>query len=137
VSIVRPRRLLAMAMAGAAAFAAFAALGQEAQPFATLGLKTGNELPGVGRVLLSLAVVVTVAVMAAYALRRFWPSSVAQGPSGALRATAQLAVSRSLKLHLVELGEITVLVAESRDGVAIAQLDKGSSGRPGFGSDAD
>lgn len=97
---------------------------QEADALAGLGLRQPDaDLPGVGRVLLVLAFTLVLALAASYALRRFWPQSL--GPrSGSARVLAQLSLSRSLKLHVVELESATLVVAEGHGGVAIAKLER-------------
>lgn len=88
-----------------------------------LGLRGGDGMPGVGRVVVVLLAMVALAAMAAFALRRFWPPA-AQQASGGIRVRAQLALGTTLKLHFVELGETTVVVAEGRSGVSIAEIGK-------------
>lgn len=97
---------------------------QEADALAGLGLRQPDaELPGVGRVLLVLAFTLVVAVAAIYALRRFWPQSLGQR-SGSARVSAQISLSRSLKLHVVDLEGATLVVVEGRGSVAITELKK-------------
>lgn len=122
------RRLLA-----AAAYAAVccACLGQEADSLARLGLRQADApLPGLGRVLLVLAFTLAVAVAAIYAIRRFWPTPLGQR-QGHARVSAQLAVSSSLKLHFIDLENTTLVVAEGRGGVAIAEVKKSAVATPG------
>ena len=96
-------------------------LAQETAALDNLGLRNGSDLPGLGRVVLVLMGTLALAVAAALAVRRFWPQA-AQQTSGALRLRAQLALSSHLKLHVVEAGRTTVIVAEGRSGIAIAEL---------------
>jgi hypothetical protein len=100
---------------------------QGADALAGLGLRQPEaDLPGAGRVLLALAFTLLVGVAAVYALRRFWPPSLALR-SGSARVSAQISLSRSLRLHVVELERATVVVAEGRGGVAIAELERQAS----------
>ena len=121
-------RTLLRGAAAAAALVALRVVAQESGDLASLGLRAdGVELPGVGRVLLALTLALAVAVAAIYALRRFWPFAALQRTSGAAKVSAQVALSASLKLHVVELGEATLVVAESRGGVAIAELARNAA----------
>jgi flagellar biogenesis protein FliO len=97
---------------------------QEADALAGLGLRQQDaDLPGIGRVLLVLAFTLMVAATVIYALKRMWPKSLGQ-PSGSARVSAQLSLSRSLKLHVVDLEAATLVVAEARGGVAILELKR-------------
>jgi flagellar biogenesis protein FliO len=94
------------------------------ETLAQLGLREPDaDLPGIGRVVLVLVFTLAVAVAAIYAIRRFWPQPLGQR-SGTARLSAQLAVSSSLKLHFVDVDGATLVVAEGRGGVAIAELEK-------------
>ena len=112
-------------------------LAQQGGPLSQLGLKqTDAAVPGVGRVLLALAFTLAAAVAVVYAIRRFGPAPLRQR-SGSARVSAQLAVSTSLKLHFVDFENATLVVAEGRGGIAIAQLEKqpsGSGGTEGAGN---
>jgi hypothetical protein len=97
---------------------------QETGALGQLGLRQPDaDLPGIGRVVLVLAFTLAVAVAAIHAIRRFWPQPLGQR-SGSARLSAQLAVSSSLKLHIVDVDGATLVVAEGRGGVAIAELKK-------------
>jgi flagellar biogenesis protein FliO len=115
------RRVLAVAFCAAVCWPLLA---QEADSLARLGLRqTDSELPGIGRVVLVLAFTLAVAVGASYAIRRFWVAPLRQR-LGYARVSGQLAVSSSLKLHFVDLETTTLVVAEGRGGVAIAEVTK-------------
>jgi hypothetical protein len=101
--------------------AALPVAAQETGALDGLGLRNGSDLPGLGRVVVVLLVTLALAVAVAFALRRFWPQA-AQQTGGALRLRAQLSLSSHLKLHFVEAGRTTVIVAEGRSGIAIAEL---------------
>ena len=97
---------------------------QEADALAGLGLRQPDtDIPGIGRVLLVLAFTLAVALAASYTLKRFWPQSLRQR-SGSARVSAQISLSRSLKLHVVDLEGATLVVAEGRGNVAIAELKR-------------
>jgi len=101
--------------------AALPGLAQESGALDGLGILSGYDLPGLGRVIVVLVAMTVLAVVAALASRRFWPQA-AQRQDGALRLRAQLSLSSHLKLHVVETGRATIIVAEGRSGVAITEL---------------
>lgn len=120
-------RLASYALTGATAV--LQVLAQETGALDNLGLRNGSDLPGLGRVVVVLLLMVALAVGAAFALRRFWPPA-AQQTTGVLRLRAQLALGRHLKLHFVEAGRTAVIVAEGRSGIAIAELGVGRAQSP-------
>ena len=103
------------------AVAALPVWAQEPGHLGDLGLRGDSGFPGLGRVVLVLVAMVALAVAVALALRRFWPPAVLPA-GGALRVRAQLSLGSHLKLHFVEAGSTTVIVAEGRSGIAIAEL---------------
>jgi hypothetical protein len=94
---------------------------QQAGTLEGLGLRGGSGIPSFGRVVVVLLAMVALAGAAALALRRFWPPA-AQQTNGAIRIRAQLSLSSNLKLHVVDAGQTTLVVAEGRSGVAVAEL---------------
>lgn len=118
------RRVFAVATCAALCWPCLA---QEEGSLAGLGLRqTGAELPSVGRVVLVLAFTLAVAAAAIYAIRRFWPTPLGQR-LGRARVSGQLAVSSSLKLHFVDFENTTLVIAEGRGGVAIAEVKKSAA----------
>jgi flagellar biogenesis protein FliO len=110
---------------------------QESSDLARLGLRTdGAQLPSVGSVLLALAFTLAIGIAVIFALRRFWPPAALQRTNAAAKVSAQVALSASLKLHVVELGETRLVVAESRGGVAIAELARNAASGTSRTSDA-
>lgn len=111
-------------------------LGQDAEPLAGLGLRqSGAELPGIGRVLLVLVFTLAVGVAAIYALRRFWAGPLRK-QLGRARVAAQLPVSGSLRLHFIDFDDTTLVVAEGRSGVAIAEVKRAVAEPAGSAADA-
>ena len=119
------------------AVAGLPAWAQEAGQLGDLGLRGNSGFPGLGRIVLVLFAMVALAVAVALALRRFWPPMVLPA-GGALRVRAQLSLGSHLKLHFVDAGSTTVVVAEGRSGIAITELGgvKAQPPAPSGGSDA-
>jgi flagellar biogenesis protein FliO len=93
-----------------------------------LGLRNGSPLPALGRVVVVLVAMIALAVAAALALKRFWPA--ARQTNGAVKIRAQVSLGTHLKLHIVETGRTTVIVAEGRSGIAIAELAESATTQP-------
>lgn len=121
----------ALAAALVTALGACPVLAQQAGGLAQLGLReNGAELPGLGRVLIVLVVTLALAIAAIYGLRRYLPAAVVRRPELPVRLAGQLAVSASLKLHFVELERATLVVVESRNGVAVTEVLKAGGAVP-------
>jgi hypothetical protein len=94
-----------------------------ALPVAAAELTRGDDaigVPSVGRVLLAFAVTAALAVGIVFMLKRAMPKFGASSAAGSvMRVVDRIHVSRTLQLHLLRINEQTVLVAESRTGVAI------------------
>jgi hypothetical protein len=122
-----PRILVGCARWLLAAAIALPVLAQDAGALAGFGLRDSTaELPGLGRMAVVLALMIALAAAATLVLRRYWPPA-ARRADGAIRVTAQLSLSNSMKLHFVEAGGLTVLIAEGRGGIAITQLGRAES----------
>jgi hypothetical protein len=78
-------------------------------------------LPGVGKVLGAFVVTVAVGFAAAYALRRWLPKWAGQSKlAPGLQVRAQMSLQPGLRLHVVEVQGSTVLIAESKHGIAMS-----------------
>lgn len=97
------------------------ALAQESTP-----LGQGQDivqLPSPWRVLFVFLLIASLAVAAAYGLRRFSPKfarGIAQ--QGTLRVIERAQVNAGLRVHLVEVDGSRILIAEHRAGISMLQL---------------
>ena len=89
-------------------------------------LVQGQEVltaPGIGRVALAFIVVAALAVALAAVLKRYSPKFGGRfGSSDKLRVVARISPGGALRLHLLEVESEKVLVAESRNGLALVVL---------------
>ncbi len=89
-------------------------------------LTQGQDLvtaPSVGRVVLVFVIISAIAVALIVALRRYLPQF--GGPmtgAGQIRVIDRAALLGGARVHLVEIGEQKLVVAESRNGIAITLL---------------
>lgn len=101
---------------------AFAAMGAEKSPL--LPQNDPVALPGVGRVLLGFAITVGLAVAIIYGIRRWFPRFAARYQNESeSRLIVHSTVKNGLRLHIVTVGEQTVLVAEGKSGITMLPLD--------------
>jgi flagellar biogenesis protein FliO len=86
------------------------------------------QAPGLGRVAAAFIIVAALAVAAVVALRRVLPRMTGVPLSGkALRILDRANLGPGTRVHLVQVEDEKVLVAESRGGVTIAVLGKTAS----------
>jgi flagellar biogenesis protein FliO len=89
------------------------------------------QAPGIGRVAAAFVIVAALAVVAVVALRRVLPKMTGVPLSGkALRILDRANLGPGTRVHLVQVEDAKVLVAESRSGVTIAVLGKTASEVP-------
>lgn len=86
------------------------------------------QAPGIGRVVAAFVIVAALAVAAVVTLRRVLPRMTGVPLSGkALRILDRVSLGPGARVHLVQVEDQKVLVAESRSGVTIAVLGKTAS----------
>jgi flagellar biogenesis protein FliO len=86
------------------------------------------QAPGIGRVVAAFVIVAALAVVAVVALRRVLPKMTGVPLSGtALRILDRANLGPGTRVHLVQVEDEKVLIAESRSGVTIAVLGKTAS----------
>ncbi|HYM34066.1 MAG TPA: flagellar biosynthetic protein FliO [Steroidobacteraceae bacterium] len=86
-----------------------------------------TDTPGVGKIVFAFVVTILIGVAAVWVLRRYMPRVVAVLPqlgaraaaNSTLRVVSSRAVHPGLRLHVVEVEGSTLVVAESRAGVAL------------------
>jgi len=99
------------------------ALAQSAAP-----LTQGDDalaFPSVARVLLAFLFTAGIAVAGAYAIRRWMPGfrpGLLRGQPQRLQVVERIQLSAVTRLHLVDIDENKVLIAESRNGVSLTVL---------------
>lgn len=85
-------------------------------------------MPGIGRVIFAFVLTTALAIGIAVVLKRVLPKL--NGPlstSGSVRVIERASLGAGLKVHVVQIDDSKVLVAESRHGVSITVL-KNKSG---------
>jgi flagellar biogenesis protein FliO len=83
------------------------------------------SFPSVARVLVAFLFTVGLAVGVAYAARRWMPafrSGLLRGQPQRLQVVERIQLSAVTRLHLVDIDENRVLIAESRNGVSLTVL---------------
>ena len=83
------------------------------------------SFPSIARVLLGFAFTAGLAVAVAFAIRRWMPafrSSLSRGEPPRLKVVERIQLSAVTRLHLVDIDENKVLIAESRNGVSLTVL---------------
>ena len=91
-------------------------------------LTQGDEalsFPSVVRVLVAFLFTAGLAVGVAYAVRRWMPafrSTLLRGQPQRLQVVERIQLSAATRLHLVDIDDNKVLIAESRNGVALTLL---------------
>lgn len=91
-------------------------------------LGTGGDaiaLPGVGRIVLVFCAMAALAVAASFVLRKAlarFGSPLVPGSSSAIRVLERASLSATLKVHLVQVGDHRLLVAEGRQGLTVVDL---------------
>jgi flagellar biogenesis protein FliO len=85
------------------------------------------DMPGILRVVFGFVLTAGLAVGVAFALRRLWPGMMAKTSSSArVKAVGRSVVSRTLTVHLVEVDERRIVIAEGRTGVSVTVLEPSS-----------
>jgi flagellar biogenesis protein FliO len=80
-------------------------------------------MPGILRVVFGFLLTAGLAIAIAWAIRRLWPGMmVKQSATGRVKALGHSAVSRTLTVHLVEVDDVKLVIAEGRTGVSVTRL---------------
>jgi hypothetical protein len=116
-------RLVALVVGSLAGFAAWADAASGATP--SFARDNPVALPSVGKIVLAFLVTVAVGFAAVYALRRWLPKWAGQSklPPG-LQVRAQMSLQPGLRLHVVDVEGSTVLIAESKNGIAMSVVPR-------------
>jgi hypothetical protein len=99
---------------------------QSSQPPLTGNFDPG--VPGVGKIVLAFLLTLAIGLALIFALRRALPliakltRKPTVGPTPQVLASCN--VHAGLKLHLIEINDATLVVAEGRNGIAITPLPK-------------
>lgn len=81
--------------------------------------------PGIGRVVFVFLITSAIAIGAIVALRRYLPQfGTAAIGGGQIRVIERTTLIGGTRVHLIEIGEQRLVVADSRNGIAITILDK-------------
>ena len=105
-----------------------AALASAAEQAPLTGGQDIIQAPGIGRVMGAFVIVAALAVAAVVTLRRVLPKMTGVPLSGkALRILDRVSLGPGTRVHLVQVEDEKVLVAESRSGVTIVVLGKTAS----------
>lgn len=116
---VRPRVLVALALLATT----FHAVAAERAPL-TQGVDIING-PGIGRVVLVFLLTCALAVAAVFVLRRYLPNvNATLATSGQMKVIDRTTLLGGTRVHLLEIGEHRIVVADGRNGLALSVLSK-------------